>query len=178
VWQEVKSTSTECTYKARRVGDPQDTFRTWTIKDAEAAGLTGKDNWRKYPGAMLRRRAQGSLADDMFPDVVRGLGSIDDDVPVSEGEVRFLERVSSAPPPPANGAPSADATGTVVDPSSGVITEEPESFETLRVAISNAANDGDFAKIISRITEATLTEKERDDLREIYKHRKAEVSKR
>lgn len=29
---------------------------SFTIADAKAAGLTGKDNWRKYPKAMLRSR--------------------------------------------------------------------------------------------------------------------------
>lgn len=30
---------------------------TWTLEDAKRAGLAGKDNWRKYPRAMLYARA-------------------------------------------------------------------------------------------------------------------------
>jgi len=41
-----------------RSDDPDFEFTaTWSMQDAQRAGLTGKDVWKKYPRAMLRARA-------------------------------------------------------------------------------------------------------------------------
>jgi hypothetical protein len=45
---------------------------TWTVADAEAAGITRKDNWRKYPADMLWARCVGRLARRLAPDLVAG----------------------------------------------------------------------------------------------------------
>lgn len=126
LWQELKSTNEECVYQAMRAGDKQATTRSFSIKDAERAGLLQKDNWRKYPAAMLRRRCQGQLSDDLFPDLVKGLASSDDDHPIESGEVRFLERVETKPPPAPAPAPSQTHTPAtdVVDPKTGEVLQE------------------------------------------------------
>lgn len=49
---------------------------SWTIEEAAAAGLANnpkKDNWVKYPTAMLRWRCASALCDLIFPDVVGGM---------------------------------------------------------------------------------------------------------
>lgn len=70
---------------------------SFTIEDAKAAGLTGKDNWRKYPAAMLRARAIAAACRAVFPDVFIGVYTPEE-----------LEATPSAPPvqfdaTPANG---------------------------------------------------------------------------
>jgi hypothetical protein len=40
--------------------------------DAEAAGLLGKDNWKKYARAMYRSRAISEMARSVFPDAIMG----------------------------------------------------------------------------------------------------------
>lgn len=45
---------------------------TYTIEMAKRAGLTGKDNWKKYPEAMLFWRAAAQLARVFFSDVLIG----------------------------------------------------------------------------------------------------------
>lgn len=45
----------------------------WNYAMAEYAKLTGKDNWRKYPRAMLTARATADLCRLLFPDVTHGL---------------------------------------------------------------------------------------------------------
>ena len=46
---------------------------TWTIDDAERAGLLGKDNWRKYPAAMLLARATTQCARQACPEALYGV---------------------------------------------------------------------------------------------------------
>jgi hypothetical protein len=45
----------------------------WTLDDAKAAGLTGKDNWRKNPRAMLTARVTTEGARLIAPDGVLGV---------------------------------------------------------------------------------------------------------
>jgi hypothetical protein len=42
-------------YETKRVGSTPVKI-SFTIEQAKQAGLTGKDNWRNYPAAMLRAR--------------------------------------------------------------------------------------------------------------------------
>lgn len=45
----------------------------WTIAQAKAAGLTGKDVWRQYPRAMLRARVVSEGIRTVFPGVAVGV---------------------------------------------------------------------------------------------------------
>lgn len=67
-----KTTNEECVVLAARPGQEATGFR-WTMQDAQRAGLGGKDNWRKYPRAMLRNRALAEAARGIFPDATMGL---------------------------------------------------------------------------------------------------------
>jgi len=58
---------------AKRKDWPGPCESTFTIEDAQRAGLTGRQNWRKYPRAMLTNRAIAEAARFWFPDVVGGL---------------------------------------------------------------------------------------------------------
>ncbi len=46
---------------------------SFTIEEAEAAGLLGKGNWRKYPAAMLRARVAALAIRAVAPEVSMGL---------------------------------------------------------------------------------------------------------
>jgi hypothetical protein len=46
---------------------------TWTIEQAKKASLTGKDNWKNYPRAMLRARVVSEGIRTVFPGVVLGV---------------------------------------------------------------------------------------------------------
>jgi len=60
-----------CRYKRRGWSGYQEF--SFTIQDAERAGLLSKQNWRQYPGAMLRARAISAIARLAFPECAAGL---------------------------------------------------------------------------------------------------------
>ena len=63
--------SERCTIKFKR-GDMEYTS-TFTWEDAQRAGLTGKDNWKKWPTEMLYWRAVAKGVRRIAPEAVMGL---------------------------------------------------------------------------------------------------------
>lgn len=72
-WRLVESTAQRATYLTKRRGDTEPTTLTWTIEQAQRAGLTGGQGWRLYPEAMLRARCASALARVVYPDLVAGI---------------------------------------------------------------------------------------------------------
>lgn len=69
----VEYTDKACEMETLRDGDPGPTRMRWTIEDAMKAGLTGKDNWKKYPRDMLRARCGASICRAVYPELAMGL---------------------------------------------------------------------------------------------------------
>ena len=66
-------TDNAATCKVKRRGEPEQE-RTFTMADATAAGLKGKQGpWTQYPKRMMQMRARAFALRDVFPDVLRGL---------------------------------------------------------------------------------------------------------
>lgn len=72
LWIE-ESSNTKVTLGGRRKGSEHATRITWTIDDARKAGLERKNNWAKYPRAMLTARATSELCRMLFADVLAGI---------------------------------------------------------------------------------------------------------
>lgn len=70
----VESTNTRCRMKGRRKGSADWQAVTWTIERARDLQLTGKDNWKKQPAAMLVARATSELARLIASDAILGIG--------------------------------------------------------------------------------------------------------
>lgn len=71
-----KTTNEEATYHYKRRGWRHHSTFSFTIEDAQRAGLTtgnNAHNWQKYPGAMLRARAISAIARMAFPDSIAGM---------------------------------------------------------------------------------------------------------
>lgn len=88
VFQE--QTAATCTVRGRRHGSDQWTSVTWTLADARQAGLLNSNkNWQTYPRQMLAARASTELCRLAFPDVIRGLASVE--------ELETLDLIPGAP---------------------------------------------------------------------------------
>lgn len=71
--------------EAVRKDDPQMILGQFGVADAIRAALWGKDIWKKYPRRMLQMRARGFCLRDAFPDVLKGLVTVEEaeDTPVN-----------------------------------------------------------------------------------------------
>lgn len=88
-----------CQIKGKRKGSSMWTVVEWTLAQAQAAGLTGKKNWQRYPSDMLIARASSKLCRMIFGDVTHGIPSTEE---IEDG----LDDGSTAP------VGSTPATGT------------------------------------------------------------------
>lgn len=68
----VESSSGRCVVEGKRSDGLGSARVAWDIADAQRAGLTGKDVWKKYPRQMLVARATSELARLIFADVTIG----------------------------------------------------------------------------------------------------------
>ena len=69
----VELTATVATYETLRKGWSAPLRQSFTIDDATRAGLAGKDNWRKYPGPMLKARCLSGIVRAAYPDLMMGI---------------------------------------------------------------------------------------------------------
>ena len=83
-------TTDVCLIKARRKeGQPMQEF-TFSMEDAKRAQLASKDNWKKYPRAMVRSRCIAEMARSLFPDAIMGCSYTPEEMGANtneEGEV-------------------------------------------------------------------------------------------
>jgi len=69
----VETNNSRCRVRARRRGGEWQTI-TWTIDRAKELKLTGKENWRTQPAAMLIARATSEAARLVAADAILGIG--------------------------------------------------------------------------------------------------------
>lgn len=87
---------------------------TWTIEQAKAANLSGKDVWKAYPRAMLRARCISEGIRTVFPACIVGTYTPEeiDAMPAEPRAVENLAAVAPVAPP----APHVDAPLPLVAP--------------------------------------------------------------
>jgi len=68
---------------------------TWTFAQAKSIGLTGKDNWRNYPRAMLRARCISEGIRTVYPGCVVGTYTAEEleEIPAPAETPKTLEEV-------------------------------------------------------------------------------------
>jgi hypothetical protein len=75
--ESITATKATCTVRRKAPGR-QPITREFTLEDAKAADLLGKDPWKKYPKRMLQMRARMWALRDEFPEVLKGMYSVEE----------------------------------------------------------------------------------------------------
>lgn len=81
----VTCTDTMATFETKRHGHAEAVKLSYTIEQAQRAGLTGKDNWKKHPADMLAARCISRLAKRVYPDITQGCYVPDEEDEIREG---------------------------------------------------------------------------------------------
>ncbi len=88
---------------AHAVRDGQEMSSTFTIEDAQRAGLAGKGNWAKWPQFMLWARAASGLCRQAFSDVLCGVTYTPEELGAEvDPETGAVLAERAAPPPDAS----------------------------------------------------------------------------
>jgi hypothetical protein len=149
IWVE-ESTNTRVTLCGQRTGGSHVTKVTWTQDDAKAAGLAGKQNWTKYPRAMLLARATGELCRLAFADVLAGMSYTAEEV-----EDGFDEFGGKQPEldPPKTGTRKATRTRKAAAPRAPAAAAAPADLPPLpdeEEPIATTARDADPDELVVR----------------------------
>ena len=172
--------TTSVTASGRRRGSERWTKVTWTMDDAKAARIDGKDNWKKWPRAMLIARATAELCRMIFADVLAGIPytieELTDGDKVDTGAVDFgppeVVDPAAAPPKTARAAKAItkasqpDAPATLPPPARGDVPglpgdDDEPSAEIAQESTSDPADVAETAEIAQNDDEpieATATE--------------------
>ena len=142
----VKSDPAIATYETLREGDPAPTVLSFTIEQAQKAKLTGKDNWSKYPDAMLRARCIAALARAVYPDLVLGVYETDEIAPeraINPTPIRGV--VADTPPQEATLVQEAPASAS--PPPSGPESPAPDRLSDELAATTLIARIAQFKNV-------------------------------
>jgi hypothetical protein len=158
-YEVTRSDSEACTIVFYRDGKRRGEV-TWTIEDAKRAGLAGKDNWRKYPRAMLYNRAMTEGGRMFCPQLFGGVRAynpeeLDHIAPAAAAEPPPLPPAPQAPPPPAAAPPAPEVEDAeVID--AGPVDDRPitQAQRKRLFAIANSSNwtDEGWRGVIEQVT--------------------------
>lgn len=94
----VESTATRCKMRGRRRGSHDWQEVVWTIDRAKQLRLTGKNNWRDQPQAMLVARATSELARLIASDAILGIGYSSEEIADGAGAGVEIQTATTADP--------------------------------------------------------------------------------
>ena len=117
-------TPDSATVTGKRADNDDQMTVTWTLEMAKEAGLVGKDNWKRYPQAMLWARAASQLCRMLFPDVFTTVAHTPDEMKLSQ-EDRVVDALENLPAP---GEPAEilDAAEAALPPPEPVVEAAPD----------------------------------------------------
>lgn len=74
-----EQTDKKCTVETQRKGWPKPVSITYTLEQAEKAGLLARsDAWKKHPADMLYWRAISRIISQVYPDVIQGFATVEE----------------------------------------------------------------------------------------------------
>lgn len=95
----VESNATRCRMRGKRRGSDAWQSVTWTMDRARDLQLTGKDNWKKQPQAMLVARATSEICRLIAADAILGIGYTAEEI--VDGVETIGDTAEGATPEPA-----------------------------------------------------------------------------
>lgn len=103
----VEATTDRVTVSGERRDTGAKATVTWSMQDAQRAGLAGKGAWKTYPRAMLLARATSELCRMIFADVTAGLSYTPEEAASIGGgewtsDVPLVDPVTDRPVEPAS----------------------------------------------------------------------------
>lgn len=142
----------ECVIEAKRPGGKANTFR-FTIEDARLAGLLGKDNWRKYPRAMLRSRCISEMARSLFPDAIAGMSYTPEELGAEvdeDGEIIEIKIEENKSQEKKEEAPKAKTTGKTKSPFNSALGHHVKVIKDLLIKkeILDVAEQDDIMELM------------------------------
>jgi hypothetical protein len=152
--QPIETTDARCVVVACRPGGKPVQI-TFTREDAQRAGLAGKDNWKKYPRAMLRSRAITEAARAVFPDATMGLYDPDELGAVTSQTGEIIEM-------------PATVTETRPAPTT---KEHPKAMRAASADIGNASSRDELEAVREQIAKTSFNDAERAQLAELWEMR-------
>jgi hypothetical protein len=185
IWVE-ESSSTKVTVAGQRKGSDHVTRVTWTLDDAKRANLTGKQNWRNYPRAMLLARATAELCRMVFPDVIGGLYAkeevedgflFDEAVEAEVVEEKPTQRRKASPAPAKAAAKKATAAAKKAAPAPAAARPQPplpgeDPVEDGEEGLAESLGDPASAVEAGAVTEQEL------EVDEVLKKRRQQIAMR
>ena len=165
LWGQMDEKACEATFEAPGLLKP--TTVRWTIDgEAKRAELTGKDNWRKYPRAMLRARVISEGIRLAMPEVMVGLQTSEEAADMDAPLVALTPPREITPSAPVDTAPMPDANNPIIPIIETEKIVEPAIRQrvTMKVQSVTSSIDPSSKKIFYTVTSSTGGKIHTDDL--------------
>lgn len=78
IQEELSEDGLTATCITQRDGDPKPISASYSMDDAVKAGISHKPNWKKHSKRMLQMRARAYCLRDAYPDLLKGLGVVEE----------------------------------------------------------------------------------------------------
>ena len=134
----------KCTVWMKRADNGFEHTLTWTMEDAQKAGVVKPNSgWDKYPANMLRWRTVGFVADVVFPDLTGGMKQADEygaDLTPEGNVIEGSWRVATSQAPEAEPAADVETVPTIAAPTPTVSLNDLVARYGAEAIM--AANDG------------------------------------
>lgn len=121
----VSASPTEVVMRGQRKGSPHVQESVWTIERANQLGVTGKDNWKKQPQAMLTARATSEIARLVASDVLLGVPYSAEERYDTDPARPVVRSTATSRPRTVMEAVAQREAAPTVDTTTGEIHEEP-----------------------------------------------------
>lgn len=133
-----EQTDKKCTLETQRKGWPKPVTITYTLDQAEKAGLLARsDAWKKHPSDMLYWRAVSRIISQVYPDVIQGFATVEEEEenPMPKAQVVAMPQEIEMPKPKRTRKVKATIVEEEPLEESPILppVEEMESFEEPKV---------------------------------------------